>query len=363
MVLRLTMLLVLVICTCVLVSLSASPLLPPAPQLSFTAVIEQNIAPGLYLYDPQRQLIVTLVHPANALLTPTWSPDGSRLAYVTSGAGRAAADTIVVYGVRSGERARVYYSMRAEAEVRHAPLWSPAQNNLIFHYGITSMARGVGVEILQVHLPGREVTQMRLPGVYGADQSRLRWRDEQRILNVSINVEHVLVQEIQVPGLRAHTLREWQLPLSNYRMPVISHDTQQILIAAVAPPSSSPDLLLFDLNTGEFRNLTNSEFTNESQPVWSQDDTRIAYQILGNPFTAIGFATPTSERRRIVYLRDVQALNIWDLQWTPDNSAVVFGASMPGGQHLCFLKIGEEIPDCPLRMRSLGGISWRPPLR
>ncbi|MDX2141066.1 MAG: hypothetical protein SF123_23490 [Chloroflexota bacterium] len=228
MLVRLAMLLVLVCCICVLVSRSAVLLLPPTPQLSFTAVVQRNDAPQLYLYDLSRHLLVAFHQRINTLMTPVRSLGENEIT-----AGRAA----------------------------------------------------------------------------------------------------------------------------------LAHDRSRILIAAIVPPSNVLDLHLVDVKTGTYRNLTNTEFTHETQPAWSHDNRRIAYQVLGNPYTAIGFATPFSQRRRIVYLSDVQALNIWDLQWTPDNRAVVFGASMAGGQHLCFLQVGDEIPDCPLQMRSLVGIRWRPPQR
>jgi dipeptidyl aminopeptidase/acylaminoacyl peptidase len=363
MLLRLSTMLTLLMSVVVLILHTVATLLLSAPQLSFTGTIHRNESPDFYLYDTVRQLLVPLLGSTDSVMTPVWSPDGNQIAYVSTASGRGVADSIAIYDIRGNHHNRVFFSRRAEAQVRQSPLWSPAQDNLAFYYGIPSMARGVRVELIRLQLPEQSVVQVTLPGIEGADQNRLRWRDDTHLVSVSINVERLLVQEIALPHLRTRTLHEWQMPFSNYRMPAIAHDTRRILIAAITSPSNAPDLHLFDIETGEYRNLTNSAFVHETQPVWSHDDTLIAYQVLNNPYNAVGFATPDGMRRWMVYLNDIQALNIWDLQWTPDNSAVVFGASMPGGQHLCFLQVGDELPKCPLRMQSLGGISWRPAAR
>src|SRR5689334_1904512 len=88
-------------------------------------IMTDNGRPSIWLVDPQSGAQSPLVADENANMSPRWSPDGSRLAYVVAGPGGA---QLYVRWMTQGRSARV-------AELPHAPnsiAWSPDGRSIAF---------------------------------------------------------------------------------------------------------------------------------------------------------------------------------------------------------------------------------------
>ena len=97
-------------------------------------------------YDGHRPRRITRNGSIN--LSPTWSPDGTRLAYVTFASGRPEIHTIDAEGTQSRVFAR-------EGDLNSAPEWSPDGRSLIY-----SASRDGNSEIVQVELAGGRMTRL-----------------------------------------------------------------------------------------------------------------------------------------------------------------------------------------------------------
>jgi dipeptidyl aminopeptidase/acylaminoacyl peptidase len=88
-------------------------------------IMIDNGRPSIWLVDPQSGAQTPLVADDNANMSPRWSPDGSRLAYVAAGPGGA---QLYVRWMASGRSAKV-------ATLPHAPnsiAWSPDGKSIAF---------------------------------------------------------------------------------------------------------------------------------------------------------------------------------------------------------------------------------------
>src|SRR5690348_15197167 len=88
-------------------------------------IMTDNGHPSIWLVDPQTGAQTPLVADDHANMSPRWSPDGSRLAYVVAGPGGA---QLYVRWIASGRSAQV-------ADLPHAPnsiAWSPDGKQVAF---------------------------------------------------------------------------------------------------------------------------------------------------------------------------------------------------------------------------------------
>lgn len=190
---------------------------------------------------------------------PAWSHDGTRLAYASR---REDSNwDLYIYDLRTGGTSRLTFNLAFEAN----PKWSPDDLYLVYE----SYQQATHIDLYIMLADGSEVPQ-RLPASSDAPDFSPAWSPEGR------------------------------------------------RIAFVSWRDGNQDIYIFDLNTGETINLTNTPNRHEDYPAWSPDGTVLAYSAVENGIETIftheliGNAAPIAFRRGRMPT------------WSPDGLSIAF---------------------------------------
>jgi Tol biopolymer transport system component len=326
-------------------------LAPPNPQIVFSARFDGGEA--LYLYDvPRAQMHRLAVHTAYAVPdAPAWSADRQQLVYLTADPADDDAETVNAYNV-STRQLRIVLPASEGDLILQPPLWSPQADALVF----TLQAQGMNnVQLVRLGLPQGDLTQAPLAGAEVQNHA-LRWLPSDQLRYVEVGETQVRVQDIALAGFDAQTVAEWEVEFIDWWEPVLSPDGERFVVPAVAPGIATYDLFRFDLGSDGYANLTQRTTSNETQPSWSNDGTRIAYKLLTDgQFIMIGSADggdPTPVYRH-------PTARISDIRWSPDDTQLSFLINEPRRVELCIIDLATNDVTCPLMGEDIEEVVWR----
>ena len=233
-------------------------------------VVAYSSTPGyrqsdIFILDTTRHLRINLTkHPANDF-SPTWSPDGTRLAFVSD---RAASNDIYVMDVFTGR----VKPLVNEPTTETWPRWSPDGCCIAFVAEYDGFSEDVYVLDLAsdtirnlTHDPYRDRTPT--------------WSPDSRYLTFTSwrggDCSQIYVVEVESGETEKLTESEQAGAPRCALFPVFAPDGSAIAFNNLA---NSPDLFLLDLKQKTTSNLTGQHHTHGFyMPIWSQDMSRIAF--------------------------------------------------------------------------------------
>lgn len=265
----------------------------------------------LYMLDPPRRHLFNLTRTPNINEQhPRWSPDGDRIAYLTSEAGNT---TAFIMDVGGRERRKIAAGIIAVPEV--PPSWSP-DGEAVAVYGQDETNRRVGIFILGVasgtverfevssRSPGTVNTLESIYACYGTsgdDQQQCTSDDLWRGRSVSVRMDNARMLStldwsssgeqvafvytvrgradlglvVRSADAAADELGEIVLTGDSFEAPVWSPDGTQIAYIA-RENSTDRTLHVYDLGTQQARQVSFVTF-NSDYPHWGPDGRRIAF--------------------------------------------------------------------------------------
>jgi Tol biopolymer transport system component len=199
--------------------------------------------------------------------TPTWSPDGRRIAFVSDRSGSA--EVYVMSADGSGQRRLTRHAKPKELA------WSPDGRMLAFG----SHARGGPRDVYVMNADGTGLLNL-TPGPGGGEA--LSWSPDGRKIgfrSLRDGSGEIYVVNVDGTGLRrlTHLTRN---PVSSggttWSAPAWSPDGQKILFVRVGWGNSNSEILVMNADGSRQRNLTRNPAP-DGNPVWSPDGRKILF--------------------------------------------------------------------------------------
>ena len=250
-----------------------------------------------------------------------WSPDGTRVAYVTQGQPSGA--QVFVRYIDTGEETQVTRLERAPSNIA----WSPDGKSIAFN----------------MNVPAQQQFTVRLP----AKPANAKWVEAPRVvdrLDYRADAQGYRPEgftHIFTVSAEGGTARQVTSGDFNHGAPEWMPDARRIVFSAVRKPEAeylrdASEIYLLDLQTLQFRQLTDRNGPDQNPKV-SPDGKLIAYT--GNDFSTDTYtvsklyvmnADGTNKR----VLTDKLDRSPQGLMWSPDNSGIYFTAEDRGSNFL-----------------------------
>lgn len=351
---RFALLLIAPLALVIVVTRLVAPLMPQDGQIAFSGALGD--VETLYLLDLTHQQVHPLARDAFAARLPGWSPDGARLAFADSG-GRIFWDTVFVKDMAALPEMALPDDPDGGGQVTEPPVWSPDADSIVVSY---APGREIGqgdVRLVHYGSKNANISTLPLPSTR-ANNHALRWLPDGRLLYVLVENDRVRLDEIDLANLSIHTLQEWDFDVTSTWQPVIAPDGEKFVISATRPNALTSDLYVFERGVPDVIDITQLNTSNETQPVWSSDSTRIAYKLLNGSSQYVVVTAADGSHARMLFEHD--SMRISDLNWSPDDTRVSFVLSPIGERYLCIVTVADGALDCPY---AGGGVSepvWRP---
>jgi dipeptidyl aminopeptidase/acylaminoacyl peptidase len=262
--------------------------------------------------------------------SPTWSPDGTRIAYLAAGEPRGS-QIFVRWMDDEGATTQVTRVDRSPGNLR----WSPDGTRIAFTMSVED------AEPWTVQLPSRPQGAQWTEGPKIV--SRLDYRaDRQGFVDTSHS--HIFIVPAEGGTPRQLTDGEW-----NHSGPEWTPDGVEILFTSLREEDADwnwreSEIYAVNVDSGEIRQLTTRRGP-DGGPVPSPDGNLIVYQ-------GQDWSTDTYVENGL-YLMNADGSNprriagelgrsLGNLTWAPDGSGVYFSASMRGTQNLWFVPVNGE---------------------
>ncbi|MGD8867810.1 MAG: hypothetical protein PVI01_09270, partial [Gemmatimonadales bacterium] len=299
----------------------------------------------LWVVDARRRSARQLTRGKVRDRDPAWSPDGSKIAFVSDRSGPGS--QIYVLPVNGGEP----WQLTEMKEGARGPVWSPDGGQLLFNSSVTSRElRQAGDELETTDTTGIEVDA----AMWGSMDAIRRWladnaRDEEpavitrldflgeRALTPMPRWDHIYAIDLQNREPRRLTQGEY-----DFGDPAFSPDGQRIAFVARITEDTHPDyslkndLYLLDLSTSERRKLNIPRYS-ISSPAWSPDGTSIAFAARDTvqrsfTLTQVGIIQPgaDSDTDRVNWLTASLDRSVRAFRWAPNGQSLMFTAGVHG---------------------------------
>lgn len=337
-----------------LVACVLAPALPQAGQIAFSGSLGE--AETLYLMDVTHDLAHPLARDAFAARLPGWSADGARLAYADS-LGSIFNDTIFVHDIAAHDVTPLPERPDGAGQVTEPPVWSPDAQSLVVSFGQSPSVGQGDLQLTRYQVADADVSSLPLPSTR-ANHHAFRWLPDGRLLFVLVQDDTVRLGEIDLANMSLKTVQSWPFVFTSLWQPVIAPDGSRFVISAIRPDALTSDLYLFARGSAEVVNITQLGNSNETQPVWSADGSKIAYKLLTGTDQSVVIINADGSDQHILY-RDPD-MRISNISWSPDDTRVSFLLNPVGETHMCIAVLADGDVECPYSARRLSEPVWRP---
>ncbi len=289
--------------------------------------------------------IVRLTNENGRHENPVWAPDGMNIVYEQDG-------QIYIVDTQGGDPSRLVTG--------YDPTFSPKGNEVFFVQPIepivgNSEYRVNGIEVLAVDINSRitrSVERLENVGIYtagetGARHDYLVWSPSKRLaaLRILNPTSRLAIWDIYNGRLESVDSLELFWP------PSWSSDEQTLVISGILNSefgegkNPRPDIWTVDVDTCALTQITATSEFNEHSPVWSPDDSKIAFVSYDSSYD-IGFGSalihggdictlnPDGSGRNVIVNRSAPWNAMWDnrLAWNPRGTTVAYftWGLMPG---------------------------------
>ena len=271
---------------------------------------------------------------------PAWSPDGTRLAFVSKREGDSAAQAYVI-PVAGGEAERVTDLPLGVSDLK----WLPDGKRLVFVSHVVAGAEAP--EETKKKIEAREKNKVKAR----TSEGRLfrawdRWVTDDEYPHLFVlDLETKKLTDL-LPGSRRYF--GFQAGAGSYD---VSPDGATLVFAAnsTEAPHRTTNSDLFSVPTagGEVKNLTADNPAGDGDPVWSPDGRTIAYgrdvKADGWPdYTRLALLDVQSGRTRVLTEGWEASASSW--AWSPDSRRLVFSAEQRARQNLYLLDLDGGAP-------------------
>ncbi|MBZ0296778.1 MAG: hypothetical protein K8L99_29725 [Anaerolineae bacterium] len=276
----------------------------------------------IYLLDVTHRLTQNLTHYPREDWTPSWSPQGQRLAFRSSRRGSSAI-YVLDWVSQSLER------LPSESDEDTDPAWSPDGHSLAF---TARTKKRTDVMIVDFARGETRNLTAALPGSHSSPV----WSPDSRTLAFISNDRS---RQIQLYDFNSATLMVASDDPADAGIPVWSPDARTLAFTSRRSGRRS-HIFAVDVATNQLRDLTADQPGNHSNPVWSPDGRYLAYNTR-HPQQIITLLDLTTGSRRPL----VDFVGSYrDPVWLPDSQHLVF----VGGNNELYLTDVERGQPQPL---------------
>lgn len=256
-------------------------LLPPGPLVAFMGKPTQRGSWDIYLLDVSRRLAAPLTHSLSDERYPSWSPDGTHIAYHSNGRGTY---DLYIMNADGSQPHPLSVSVRSQAFNEAMPQWSPDGQYIGFHSNIGGyynlyVTDPAGQMLFQVtDSRGDDVRLSWSPDGTRVVFASARGDDNVRGVGGLLNIYIMTVADL-FSGTRSGELlsiRLTETPEDDW-YPSWSPDSQWIVFTSHR--DYNWEIYVMDAQGGSVRNLTNTPDRDETQAVWLPDGSGIVYAV------------------------------------------------------------------------------------
>ncbi len=257
------------------------------------------------IIDPQIHCITSGYHEC---MSPAWSPDGSRIAFIKINASQNLYAVDVATGEETGLFARIpeyFYGRMSLSPDYHSIVYqSTIRGNLCVY----SLLDETNTQVTKEESPPSDP-------VWSADGSKIYY--------VSSDEDHnYYLKSISASGGNSSILATEKFIVdTTIRLlfwPTVSPDNQHIAFTRFKRDSARYHIAILDLNTRTITDITSDEY-NDMTPAWSPDGNSIAFiSSLGNRSVARVYNVHTGEINRLSL--NFHGADPYSLCWSPDGS-------------------------------------------
>lgn len=277
--------------------------------------------------------------------SPVWSPDGSKIAFVSDRSGSQ--PQVYILSLAGGEPSQLTHAENGAT----GPVWSPNGQQLLFNSSLTSLELKAQANASDRTEPSGVSSDTAMWGSIAAIRNWLAQnaRDEEpavitrldflgeRALTPIERWEHIYLIDVENGETRRLTRGEY-----DFQDPAFSPDGNRITFAARITEDVHPDfsvksdLYLMDLATGERRKLIVPRYS-ISAPAWSTDGKHIAFSARDTTqrsfaLTQLGVIRldDVGDPGPVTWLTTPLDRSVRSFRWEPDGGSLLFTAGVHG---------------------------------